>query len=273
MEYEMKKMSVNNVTYNYDYFGQGNQTIVFISGYTCDIHLWKPVADVLQKTNRVLIFDNQGIGDTHDNGEVLTIESMANNVYELINKLEIKKPTLVGYAMGSTIALQIAKKDPDTIAKLILLSPVLSWSSRAIKYIDTLIQLRKDADHDTYFELLYKTAFGSAYKANTSLEAFKDIMKSVPQSQTMIDQERQATALKLFNCRKWIGNITTPIIILSPKEDQFATPEEASEFKENASDVTIVPIECGHAALAESPNIVIDLCVRYASCSWPGLRE
>jgi len=273
MEYEMKKMNVNDVTYNYDYFGQGNKTIVFISGYTCDIHLWKPVAEVLQKTNRVLIFDNQGIGNTRDNGEPLTIESMANNIYEFINKLQIKKPILVGYAMGSTIALQIAKKNPGAITKFILLSPVLSWSSRATHYIDALIHLRKNADHDAYYELLYKTAFGSAYKTNTSLEAFKDIMRSVPQCQTMIDQERQATALKLFNCRKWIGSITTPIIILSPKEDQFATPEEASEFKEYAHDVRIESIECGHAAMVEKPDVVIDLCVKYVSCLLPEIRD
>jgi pimeloyl-ACP methyl ester carboxylesterase len=261
----MKKIIVNNVIYNYDYFGQGDQTIIFISGYTCDINLWKPVAEVLQRTNRVLVFDNQGIGDTHDSGEALTIESMSDNIYALIAKLEIKKPILIGYAMGSTIALQIAKKDPDAITMLILLGQVLSWSSRAISYVDALIKLRKNADYNAYFELLYKTAFGSSYKANISLEAFKEIMKSVPEVQTIQDQERQATALKLFNCRSWIGSITTPIIILSPKEDQFATPEDVNEFKENAPDVTIVPIECGHAALAESPDVVIDLCQKYVS--------
>lgn len=259
----MNKINVNNIIYNYDYFGQGEQTVVFISGYTCDIHLWEPVAKMLSKSYRVLVFDNQGIGDTRDNGERLTIESMAESISKFMHKLEIKKPILLGYAMGSTLALQIAKEAPDAITKLILLSPVLSWSNRAINYVDMLIELRKKGNQDAYFELLYKTAFGSAYKANTPLEVFKEIMKSIPETQTIQDQERQAIALKSFNCRKWIGDITTPIVILSPKEDQFATPEDVNEFKQYAHDIQIEFIDCGHAAIMEKPNDIIDLCVKH----------
>ncbi len=153
----MPKVMVNDVIFNYEQQGEGKPSIVFISGYTCDLSLWKPIADRLSGEHQVLGFDNQAIGESIDNNEILTISSMANNIKGLLEKLNIEECVLVGFAMGTSLALEIARHHPQCVSKLILLSPVASWSQPAITHIDTLINLRKNNDLHGYFSYLYDT--------------------------------------------------------------------------------------------------------------------
>ncbi|MFY9540290.1 MAG: alpha/beta hydrolase [Methanosarcina flavescens] len=53
----------------------------------------------------------------------LTCEQMAEDTITLLRQLGIEKADFFGYSMGSTIALQIAIKQPDLVRKLVVASP------------------------------------------------------------------------------------------------------------------------------------------------------
>ena len=259
----MPKQQVDNIKFNYECFGEGEPTIVFISGYTCDIDLWRSIAEALSDKQRVLIFDNEGIGETVDDSAPLTIESMANHTKALMDALGIERPVIVGYAMGTNIALEIAHQYPNYPQKLILLSPVLKWSEQAKAYVDELISLREADRLDEYFVRLYMLAFGEAFRKRVSLDAFKEQMRPTLVTQTIADQKRQAAALRAFDATAWAHEISIPAIVLSPTEDQFATPKDA-EAVAHAIQADLVKLDCGHASIAEIPEEVIRFCRMYS---------
>lgn len=87
----MPKLLIDPVEFHYELIGEEGTQIVFISGYNCDIDLWRPVAEALSKEGyKTLIFSNQSIGETRDDTSLpLTCQSMARNTQKLILALAI----------------------------------------------------------------------------------------------------------------------------------------------------------------------------------------
>jgi pimeloyl-ACP methyl ester carboxylesterase len=253
------KIHINDVNFNYDLFGKGPSTIVFISSYTGDINQWRPVAEALQDQHQILLFDNQGIGQTTDSGTPLNASIMAKNIHGLAFALGIKKAILVGFAFGGNLAQQIAHDYPEMVTKLILLSSVVKWSSESIARIESLIQNRKQGDFEQYCRDLYDWAFGSEFKAKVSYEELKPLLMSIIEAQNLTDQKRQAAALKQFDSTHWIRKIKAPIIVLAPKDEQFALYSDGVELA-SMTGATLIPLNCGHAVWAEIPEQLIELC-------------
>lgn len=270
----MPKQDINGVVFNYELLGT-NKTlppIVFVAGYTCDINFWRPVAEDLAKQRQVLLFDNQGIGETKDDGLPLTVEKMATNTKALIDKLGLQKFVVVGFALGSFIAQRIAHDYPSDVLKIILLSSALKFSDRAKKLCDTLCSFRKDSKFDDYADLLYETAFGVGYKASTSKQVFRsNFVPLLKTSQTTEGQSRQVEALKAFDSTSWVKNIKVPVVIVSPAEDQFATPQESDLLARSIKSATNPMVKCititnsGHSVLAEQLDKLKEIVI--AECS------
>lgn len=263
---------INHIHFNYELIGQAGEypPIVFIAGYACDINFWRPVAESFQDKTQVLIFDNQGIGNTVDNGEILTVESMALNINKLIESLGLQKPfVLMGFALGGIIAQKIAADFPDRIKKLVLLNSVCQFSDKAKGICERLSLLRKENKFDDYAELIYEKAFGIEYKNNCTKESFiPDFISSVTAVQTAENQQRQVQALVQANASNLIKKISAPTLVLGSDEDFFASVDEAkslaSKFSAHNPNVKLSFINnSGHAVIAEQLDELISQIERF----------
>jgi pimeloyl-ACP methyl ester carboxylesterase len=257
----MPNIKVNQVSFHYELYGkQAAQPIVFISGYTCDINQWKSVADTFQTTHQVLIFDNQGIGKTQDDGKALSVKSMASNIRQLISALRLQKPIVIGFAFGAGIAAQLAHDYPDEVAGLVLLSATLHFQPEGLSLIDDLYKLKQAGLIDVCANLLYESAFAEAYRKQVSLAEITRMLKPVIVAQNLTDQARQLKALKAYNANGWANKITVPAWVLSPEYDEFATIEEGKALAEACQGVHKLIPASGHAVLFEQPELVASLC-------------
>ncbi len=225
----MPIQSINNVQFNYELLGTKSALppIVFIAGYTCDINFWRPVAEYFSVERQVLIFDNQGIGKTKDNGKPLSVAEMAANIKALIQQLGLDKAIVVGFALGGTITLQIAHDFPEHCRKIILLSAAMKLSAEAALIYEELCKLRESGKLDVYSDLIYETCFGADYKVKMDKKTFREnFVPMLEKSQSAADQRRQIDAFKAFDASGWAKEIKVPAVIINPREDQFATPTE-----------------------------------------------
>lgn len=117
----MGTASANLVDFHYELHGFGDQDIVLISGYGCDLSVWTDIIDELASDFRILIFDNQGAGRTEDFGEPLSIDVMAENSVALFEELGIRHPIIVGHSLGAAIAQKIAQNYPEVPVGLVLI--------------------------------------------------------------------------------------------------------------------------------------------------------
>jgi len=264
----MPFLKTNNINFFYEWHGNPLlPPLVFISGYTCDHSMWDPLLPFLKDSYRILTFDNQGIGKTQDQNNALLPEIMADNIFDLIQTLEVKSPILVGYAMGSTLAQEIAIKHGYDISRLILINSVAKWSTSAIADVEKLIKLRKENRLEAMFGLLYDIAFSTQYKKNTSKNDFIKQNKSIesPVIQSITDQERQSAVLKQFDSRNRLSQIATKTLIISAKEDPLGTEEDATQLAHGIPNAIHKSICTGHASIYEQPQQISEIILKFTN--------
>jgi pimeloyl-ACP methyl ester carboxylesterase len=95
--------------------------LVLIMGYGWTMEGWDPrLVHLLALRNRVVMFDNSGIGRTQQLPLPLTIDAMANQTSALISTLGLGRPDVLGWSMGGTIAQALTVLHPAQVRRLVL---------------------------------------------------------------------------------------------------------------------------------------------------------
>lgn len=125
----MPKIQVNGTTLYYETHGSG-APIVFIHGHLSSHHMFEPQVEYFSKRARVIVLDLRGYGDSGklnvDVGDI--VDTQCKDLYELLEKLNIPKVTLVGCSSGSVLAQKFAANHPDRINALVLVDSYFTGS-------------------------------------------------------------------------------------------------------------------------------------------------
>lgn len=100
--------------------GQG-APLLLIHGFPLDGRLWDRVAEPLAAHGRVLIPDMRGYGRSAAPAGPHTMERLAQDVVELMNRLQIDRAYVGGHSMGGYAALALAEYHPQRVLGLALL--------------------------------------------------------------------------------------------------------------------------------------------------------
>lgn len=103
--------------------GKGEQTIVFIHGLGSYLPAWEKNVEILKSNYRCIAIDLPGYGKSSKAIHPGTMDFYADVVKMLLDKLQIKSAVIAGHSMGGQIAMVMALKYPETVSKLILVSP------------------------------------------------------------------------------------------------------------------------------------------------------
>jgi pimeloyl-ACP methyl ester carboxylesterase len=112
---------------NFDPFeNEYNEDIlIFNYGLVCSNHHWIHQLDFFAAQGyKILTHDYRGHYQSSGikNLSSITFENLTNDLYGLINHLNIKRPILIGHSMGVNICLEFTKCFPDIVAKQVLIS-------------------------------------------------------------------------------------------------------------------------------------------------------
>lgn len=112
-------MNLDNI--NYIQYGNNNKIdMVLLHGWGQNISMMKPLGDAFKKIFRITIIDLPGFGKSLEPSESIEIEEYADIINELLKKLKINNPIMIGHSFGGRISLIYASK--YKAKKLILLS-------------------------------------------------------------------------------------------------------------------------------------------------------
>lgn len=106
---------------NYKEFGKKDgEPIVFLHGWGQNIQMMDPIAKPFINTHRLLIIDLPGFGESEEPKEVWELSDYVEMIKELLHKLDIKKPNIIGHSFGGKLALMYGAK--YTTRRLVLLA-------------------------------------------------------------------------------------------------------------------------------------------------------
>lgn len=119
-------VAVNHGQLEYYQLGHGSP-IVLITGYAMDISSWnRQFLATLAEKHRVIVFNNRNVGKSFIHSIHYEAIDLANDTYQLIQNLHLKKPAVLGISMGGIIAQQLAVIHPDKLGQLILINTVIA---------------------------------------------------------------------------------------------------------------------------------------------------
>ena len=92
---------------------------------------WFKILPFYENKNSFVTIDMKNHGKSDSSWMRWDVDENADIVISLLNQLGIKKCNLVGWSMGSAVALSISRKKKDLINRMVLITP-FSWLGGAV---------------------------------------------------------------------------------------------------------------------------------------------
>ncbi|TXJ26828.1 MAG: alpha/beta hydrolase [Chitinophagaceae bacterium] len=115
---------VNGLNMYFEIYGSGEPLILLHGAHATIKTTWCGMIPALAKNHQVIAVELQGHGHTGDIDRPITCEAMAEDIAAFMKYLNIPQADIMGYSMGSGVALNLSIKHPELTRKLVLLSPV-----------------------------------------------------------------------------------------------------------------------------------------------------
>jgi pimeloyl-ACP methyl ester carboxylesterase len=127
---------VNGVNLYYETYGAGRPLILLHGGLGSG-EVFGPMLPTLTANHQVIAVDLQGHGRTADIDRPIDIKLMADDIAGLIRHLGLARTDLLGYSLGGGVALFTARKCPELVGRLVVVS---AYATRDAVYPDLLAQ-------------------------------------------------------------------------------------------------------------------------------------
>ena len=210
------------------HMGQGTP-VVLMHGWGGNTVSFSGAYEYLSGLNRdVIAIDFPGFGSSDLPGDDWGIEDYAGCVDSLINALEFKKVILVGHSFGGRVALCLSCK--EYVERMVLID---SAGLKPRPSLKKAIKVRR-----------YKRA----KKAGKDLSSFgSDDYRALP-------PEMKKVFVNVVNTHldSRLEMIHCPVLIIWGKHDKATPKYMARRFKRRIKDSTLVYLDGGHFAYAES---------------------
>lgn len=109
---------------HYKTSGNGNNNLLFIHGWGCDLNAWKYQEAYFKSDARVILMDLPGFGKSSKQDREYTIDLFANSVIKVMDELQIKQVHLIGHSLGHPIVKRIAQLKPNVVSTISIVDGV-----------------------------------------------------------------------------------------------------------------------------------------------------
>ena len=122
----MESKFIQTDTVRLEYFEQGHglDVIVLVHGYASSAAIWRYTLENLSPDRfRVIVLNNRGAGesDRTPNEEDYSVETFADDLFNVVEALRLDGFTLIGHSMGGATVAQFALDHQDRIKGLVLM--------------------------------------------------------------------------------------------------------------------------------------------------------
>lgn len=237
----MEKIDISKV--NYIQYGSGDD-IILLHGWGQNIQMMQPLGDLLASKFRITILDFPGYGNSPEPDEVLGVKDYAMIVHELVLKLKIKKPTLIGHSFGGRVAICYgALYDVNKIvlfgAPCVRVKKGLTLKEKILKKAKTLPGMGKIAE-------IAKNYIGSTDYKQASPKMREILVKTV--NEDLSDYAKK---------------IKVPTLLIWGEYDEAAPLEEARLLEKLLADGALIVLQGTHYCYLENLYQVKNIIVNF----------
>lgn len=113
------KLDVNNITLNYQKIGSGNP-LILLHGNGEDLHIFDKLVESLKQYFTIYAIDSRNHGQSSQT-EDYSYKTMAKDIFQFIETLDLRNVSIVGFSDGAIIALLMSIENSSIFSKMVLL--------------------------------------------------------------------------------------------------------------------------------------------------------
>ena len=253
------KITANGISINYESTGDGDW-LVLIHGAGDNLQIWYNQVPLFSKEYRVLTYDMRGHGLTDVSEGDYTGGVWADDLAALLDALQVRHASVLGYSLGGMIAAMLATEHPEMVDAVILagvagaavgLGDRKSWEERRNSQIAILqkegmagILKERIGASSTTFSPGFTEKHPDVIKAYekvfpvTSAEGYRKVLESMGRRGRPVDFSR----------------VDRPVLIIVGAYDLWSGPEAGRVMQQRIAGSELVILPTGHACHIEQPE-------------------
>ena len=234
------KINIKDMDVNYIQYGKGKKNVVLLHGWGQNIQMMDPIGKRLENFATITIIDLPGHGESSEPEVALTIYDYCDIVKELLDKLKIKKPILIGHSFGGRVSICYAAK--YGAEKLILLgAPCIRKNTKVSAKTKVLKGLKKVPGLNKF------EGFAKKHMGSRDYRAASPIMREI-----LVNTVNE-------DLSKYAKQIEEPTLVIWGEQDTEAPLEEAKMLEGIMPDAGLIVLPGTHYAYLENLGQVINI--------------
>ncbi|MNN22409.1 3-oxoadipate enol-lactonase 2 [compost metagenome] len=259
----METVTVNGITMAYEDRGQGD-TVVLLHGFCGSSAYWEIVQPLLVQSYRVIIPDLRGHGASGAPIGAYSIDQMADDVLQLLEKLEINKFALLGHSMGGYIALSIAERFPERLSGFGLVHSTAHPDSDEAKEkrLQAVANIAASGI-TTFVDGLVPGLFAKELRITN--EKYVNRAIEIGYGTPPHGASGAALAMRERADRREVLSSTALPVLLVAGENDGVVPKERTFTAEGANITQVVIAGAGHMSMYEAPEKLVEAIAGFLS--------
>jgi len=235
--------------------GQG-QPVVLLHGFCENLRIWDEFMEPLAQQDQVIALDLPGFGENSPLERPITIEEMADQVYQTLHELGIASGVLVGHSLGGYVSLAFAEKYPQWMQGMCLFhSTAYADSEEKKEKRDKAVRFIEDNGIEAFNNGLVPSLFAASQR--------NSLWDTIEEVKVIANQTSAQSAIEVTKAMKNRPDRTTvlqqatyPFMFIAGREDE-AVPLEAiqSQCWLPTGPLSVhVLLRVGHMGMYEAPE-------------------
>ena len=236
----MTKEIINDICINYELEGEG-KTIVFVHGLSDSLTYWKVLSENLKNDYQTLIYDLRGHGESSDDDKNTTIDLYQEDLYQLLNALNIEDAVFIGLSLGGNVILDLAVNHPEMVKGLIVMSSFPEHDEKLKKIFNDF-----DNEIDQGFVEFFDTILPYTL-TDDLLEEHKELLENVKHEAAKTANiegiKKGINAGYGFNLTDKLNEINVPTLVIAGEEDNLTNLDIQEKIHDNIENSEMIVLE------------------------------
>jgi pimeloyl-ACP methyl ester carboxylesterase len=231
--------------------------IILLHGFGSSLHTWEGWAPALETRYRMVRFDQPGFGLTGPDPTGDYSDERAHAIIiALMDRLGLRRATLLGSSMGGRIAWSFASAHPDRTDRLVLMAPD-GFASPGIDYdkpvaVPLMLRMLPYVLPDVMLRPSISPAYADPAKIpEETYERYRAMMLAPGVRQAIVDRTGGHI---LRRPEPMLARIQAPTLLLWGDEDKMIPPANARDYLREIPNARLVLLPAvAHVPMEEAP--------------------
>jgi pimeloyl-ACP methyl ester carboxylesterase len=217
---------------------------------------WLEFHELLATRFEVIAPDHPGFGGSDELAEVEGMDDLVYHYLDVLDRLGLDRPHVVGASFGGWIAAELAVQAPDRIGSLVLLSAA---GLRLPEHpVADLFLMTPDELVGALFEDTGKAA--AAFPPDPDVDQIVAIYRDM----TALARFSWTPFLNNPKLARRLGRITARTLVVWPAQDKLVPVAHGHRYAELIPNATFAEVEdCGHAMYFERPAAFAEITASF----------